>query len=171
MRFNSVNWRVSFFVIRTCSLPRDQHWPVIQMRWNTRSIWEMEHLFVVHPAGCHLKRWRKKRSVWLRCWPVVKLNLVTARGLHRSCWWRKKMEAPSFALTIADLMMRLSRTPILCPELMIPWTCWPVNNGSLLWMWRAVTGKFRCHRRPASRLRLPHILACFSHAISRSCHL
>ena len=43
------------------------------------------------------------------------------------------MGAPGFAVTIADLLTQLSRTPSLCPELMILWTCWPVNNGSLTW--------------------------------------
>ena len=34
--------------------------------------------------------------------------------------------------TINGLMMRLSRTPIPCPELTILWICWPVSGGSLL---------------------------------------
>ena len=52
--------------------------------------------------------------------------------------------------TIDGSMMRLSRTPIPCPELTILWICWPVNSGSLLW----------------TRRRSRHILGCFS---SRSC--
>ena len=59
------------------------------------------------------------------------------------------------ANAFAKIQMRLAYEDkrdlycILCPELVIPWKCWPVNNGSLLWIWRAVTGKFRCHGRPA----------------------
>ena len=34
-----------------------------------------------------------------------------------------------------------------CPELMILWICWSVSGGSLLWTWRVVTGRFRCHRK------------------------
>ena len=54
--------------------------------------------------------------------------------------------------TIDGSTMRLSRTPIPSPELTILWICWPVNSGSLLWTWRAVIGKFHCHRKLESRL-------------------
>ena len=122
--------------------------------------------WVTYSAGCHLRRWRKRKSVLLRCRPVVRLSLVTARGLHRSRWWRKKRGTPGSVSTIDGSTVRLSRTPSPFPELTILWICWPVYSGSLLWTWRAVIGKFHCHRKLKSRRRLRRILGCFS---SRSC--
>ena len=144
---NNVNWQASYFAMQICSPYRDQHWPVTPTRWNTWSIREMGHLFDVHPTRCHLRRWRKRKSVLRRC-------------------WRKKMGAAGSVSTIEGSMMRLSRTLIPCPELTILWICWPVNSGSLPWTWRAVIGWFRCHRKLVSRLRSRRILGCFS---SRSC--
>ena len=73
-----------------------------------------------------------------------------------------------FCIDYRRSMMRLTRTPILCPELTILWICWPVSGGSLLWTWRVVTGRFHCHGKLVSRQRSRRILGCFSSRLCRS---
>ena len=61
------------------------------------------------------------------------------------------------------VLCELPPTPTPCLASMILWTCWPVNSGFQLWIWRVVIG-----RKLAARLPLPLIRVSFS---SRSCHL
>ena len=53
-----------------------------------------------------------------------------------------------FCVDYHRLNMRPSKTPIPCPE----WTiCWPSNNGSPPWIWRAAIGRCHCHRKQGAR--------------------
>ena len=61
-------------------------------------IWVIGHPYVVYRGACLLRRWRKKKSVLLRCWLVVRLSLAIARGHLRSSWWRRKTAIPVFVL-------------------------------------------------------------------------
>ena len=48
-----------------------------------------------------------------------------------------------------------------------PWICWPENSGFPTSTWLADIGRSLCLRRPESRRRLQHILACFSSELCR----
>ena len=114
------------------------------------------------PAGCRLRKSKRKRNASPTCWPVDKLNEVTAHGWHWLSWWRKKTAVPGSVWTTVIWTLRLSSTPTYCPGSTIRWICWSVSNGSSSWIWPADIGRFHCLRKPGLRQHSRHTRVYFN---------